>query len=68
MQSLIAITSSVVRADNYFRSASPLPDRLSPGGVVRSGYEKRSSHVPKAEVWPSVWPQKIFVRNETITM
>ena len=36
MRSLIAITSSVVRAENNVRS---LPDRLSPGGVVRSGYE-----------------------------
>ena len=33
---LIVITLSVVRAENYVRS---LPDRLSPGGVVRSGYK-----------------------------
>ena len=36
--SLIAITSSVVRAENNVRN---LPDRLSPGGVVRSGYENK---------------------------
>ena len=36
MQSLIAITSCVVRAENNVRS---LPDRLLSGGVVRSQYE-----------------------------
>ena len=36
MRSLNAITSSVVRAENNVRR---VPDRLSPGGVVRSGYE-----------------------------
>ena len=38
MWSLIVITSSVLRAENNVRS---LPDCLSPGGVVRSGYETK---------------------------
>ena len=60
MRSLIAITSGVVRARKIVRS---LPDRLSPGGVVRSGYETNVS--PRGftgSIYAHSYGQPILVR------